>query len=98
MREIGVGDLVIIKSFFQRGGKQVLRVKGIGIVTDNKLKKMRNLGQCIDVKWLKYNADGLIELEYTKEEFDAGVQRRTTIYKEYNPEICKRLVQLLIEF
>ena len=97
MREIGIGDLVIIKSFFQRGGKQVLRVKGIGIVTDNKLKKMRNLGQCIDVKWLKYSADGLIELEYTKEGFDAGVQRRTTIYKEYNPEICKRLVQLLIE-
>ena len=42
MREIGIGDLVIMKSFFQRRGEQVLRVKGIGIVTDNKLKKVRN--------------------------------------------------------
>lgn len=94
MKEIGIGDLVVIKSFFQRAGKQVLRIKGVGIVTDNKLKPVKNLGQCIEVKWLKYDADGLIELEYTKEEFDAGVQRRTTIYKEYNPEICKKIVQL----
>ena len=94
MKEIGIGDLVVIKSFFQRAGKQVLRIKGVGIVIDNKLKPVENLGQCIEVKWLKYDADGLIELEYTKEEFDAGVQRRTTIYKEYNPEICKKIVQL----
>lgn len=94
MREIGIGDIVIIKSFFQRAGKQVLRIKGIGIVIDNKLKSKRNLGQCIEVRWLKYDADFLKELEYTKEEFDAGVQRRTTIYKEYNPEICKAIVEL----
>jgi hypothetical protein len=53
-----------------------------------------NLGQCIEVRWLKYDAEFLKELEYTKEEFDAGVQRRTTIYKEYNPEICKAIVEL----
>jgi len=94
MKEIGIGDLVIIKSFFQRRGKQVLRIKGIGVVTDNKLKPVRNLGQCIEVKWLKYNADGLLELEYTKVEFDAGVQRWTTIYKEYNPDVCKRVIEL----
>lgn len=43
---------------------------------------------------MKYDAEFLKELEYTKEEFDAGVQRRTTIYKEYNPEICKAIVEL----
>ncbi len=95
MKEIGIGDIVIIKAFFQRSGKQVLRIKGVGIVTDNTIKPIRNLGHCIEVKWLKYDADGLVELEYTKKEFDAGVQRRTTIYKEYNPEICKRVVELL---
>jgi len=97
MKEIGIGDIIVMKAFFQRGGKQVLRIKGIGVVTDNKLKSMRNLGQCIEVKWLKYNARGLLELGYTKKEFDAGVQRRTTIYREYNPDICKRIIQLLLQ-
>ena len=96
MTEIGIGDIITIKAFFQKGGKQVLRIKGVGIVTDNTIKPMRNLGHCLEVKWLKYDADGLLELEYTKKEFDAGVQRRTTIYKEYNPEICKKIVELLI--
>lgn len=95
MKDIGIGDFIILKSFFQRGGKQVLRIKGVGVVTDNTLEGIRGLGHCIEVKWLKYDADGLLELEYTKEEFDAGVQRRTTIYKEYNPEICKKVVGLL---
>jgi len=96
MKEIGIGDIVIIKAFFQRGGKQVLGIKGVGIVTDNAIKPLRNLGHRIEVKWLKYDGDGLLELEFTKEEFDAGVQRRTTIYKEYNPEICKKVVQLAV--
>lgn len=94
MKEIDIGDIIIIKSFFQRGGKQVLRIKGVGIVADNALKRVRSLGHCIKVKWLKYDANYIIELEFTKEEFDAGVQRRTTIYKEYNPELCKQIVQL----
>lgn len=96
MKEVGIGDIIIIKAFFQRGGKQVLKIKGVGIVTDNTIRSMRSLGHCLEVKWLKYDADGLLELEYTKEEFDAGVQRRTTIYKEYNPEICKKIVELLV--
>jgi hypothetical protein len=54
MKEIGIGDIIIIKSFFQRRGKQVLRIKGIGIVTDNTRKKTKGLGHCIEVKWLKY--------------------------------------------
>jgi predicted choloylglycine hydrolase len=42
----------------------------------------------------KYDAKYILEREFTKEEFDAGVQRWTTIYKEYNPELCKQIVQL----
>jgi len=72
----------------------VLRIKAVGIVTDNTIKKVRNLGPCLEVKWLQYDADGITELEFTKEEFDAGVQRRTTIYKEYNPDVCKRVIEL----
>lgn len=95
MKEIDIGDIVIIKSFFQRRGKQVLRIKAVGIVTDNTIKKVKDLGHCLEVKWLQYKPDGIKEFEFTKEEFDAGVQRRTTIYKEYNPELCKQIVQLL---
>jgi len=95
MKEITIGDIIVLKSFFQRGGKQVLRIKGIGIVLDNTLNKVKGLGHCIEVKWLKYNSDRIKELEFTKEEFDAGVQRRTTIYKEYNPEVCKQIVALM---
>lgn len=96
MKEINIGDIIIIKSFFQRGGKQVLRIKAVGIVTDNIIKKVRSLGHCLEVKWLKYNADKIVELEFTKADFDAGVQRRTTIYKEYNPDVCKQIVKLTI--
>lgn len=28
MREVGIGDILIMKAFFQRAGKQVLRIKG----------------------------------------------------------------------
>jgi len=94
MKEIDIGDIIIIKSFFQRGGKQVLRIKAVGIVTDNLIKRVKNLGHCLEVKWLRYEADGITELEFTKEEFDAGVQRQTTIYKEYNPDVCKRIIEL----
>lgn len=94
IKEIDIGDIIVMKSFFQRGGKQVLRIKGVGVVTDNTLKRVRGLGHCIEVKWLKYDADGLLELEYTKQEFDAGVQRRTAIYKEYNPGVSKRVIEL----
>lgn len=68
MKEIDIGDIIIIKSFFQRGGKQVLRIRGVGIVADNALKRVRSLGHCIEVKWLKYDATYIIELEFTKED------------------------------
>lgn len=95
MKEIEIGDIITIKSFPPQRGKQVLKIKAIGIVTGNTIKKVRNLGHCLEVKWLRYDADKISEFEFTKENFDAGVQRRTTIYKEYNPEICKKLVDLL---
>ena len=95
MKEIDIGDIIIIKSFFQRGGKQVLRIKAVGIVTDNVIKKVGGLGHCLKVKWLQYETGGITELEFTKEEFDAGVQRRTSIYKEYNPDVCKRIIELV---
>ena len=49
IKEIGIGDIVIMKSFFQRRGKQVLRIKGVGVVTDNTLKRgqrLRTLYSC----------------------------------------------------
>jgi hypothetical protein len=57
---------------FSKGGKQVLRSKAIGIVINNTIKKVRNLGHCLGVRWLQYGADKITELEFTKEEFDAG--------------------------
>lgn len=60
MKQIGIGDIVVMKAFFQKGGKQVLRIKGVGIVNDSVIKPMRNLGRCLEVKWLKYDAGGLL--------------------------------------
>lgn len=97
MGEINVGDLIVLKSFFQRAGKQVLRIKGIGIVSDNTRARVKNLGNGVKVKWLKYNSDGLKDFEFDNDAFDGGVQRRTTIYKELNPTLCKKIVQLAVK-
>ena len=96
MREVDIGDIVIMKAFFQRAGKQVLRIKGVGVITDNTIRNEGKLGCCLKVKWLKYDAKGLDEVEYGNDKFDAGVQRRTSIYREYNLDICKRVVEMLI--
>ena len=95
MRDIAIGDIVVLKSFFQRGGKQVLRVKAIGIVSDNKIEKFDNLGEGFKVKWLKYNKDKIDEYEFKNTRYDGGVQRRTTIYKECNPKVSKWIIGLL---
>ena len=96
LKEIDVGDIIFLKSFFQRHGNQVLRIKSIGIVINNNIKEIEDLGHCIKVKWVSYKADGLTEIEFPNEEFDGGVQRRSTIYKEYNADICKKIINLLV--
>jgi len=63
IKEVGIGDFIIMKSFFQRRKKQVLRIKGIGIITNNALKRVKGLGHCIQLKWLKYAANYILELE-----------------------------------
>ncbi len=97
MGDICVGDIIVLKSFFQRAGKQVLRIKGIGIVSDNTRARVKNLGNGVKVKWLKYDADGLKDFEFDNDKFDGGVQRRTAIYKELNPLLCKKIVQLAVK-
>jgi len=93
MKEIEIGDIIVLKSFPPQKGKQVLRIKAIGIVIDNTIRPVEGLGYCLEVRWLQYDADKITKWEF-KEEFDAGVQRRTAIYKEYNPDICKRVIEL----
>jgi hypothetical protein len=96
MDEIKIGDIVVLKSFFQRKGKQVIRIKAIGIVSNNNRVRVKNLGYGVKVQWLKYNDENLHEFEFDNDKFDGGVQRRTTIYREYNSEICKRIIRLLV--
>lgn len=96
IKEIDIGDIIVIKSFFQREGKQVLRIKGIGLVFDNTIAQVRESWHCIKVRWLRYEPDGIIEVEFQNESFDAGVQRRTTIYREYNLNVCQQIVRLVI--
>lgn len=97
LKDIDIGDIILLKSFFQRHGNQVLRIKGIGIIINNKIQEIEDLGHCLDVKWVSYEVDGLIDLEFPNEEYDGGVQRRSTIYKEYNDDICKKIITLLFK-
>ena len=96
LREISIGDIIILKSFFPRGGQQVLRIKAVGIVINDNVEVIKDLGHCLKVKWISYDADGIKEHEFPSGKSDAGVQRGTTIYKEYNPEICKQIVDLML--
>jgi hypothetical protein len=97
IRDINIGDILVLKSFFQRKGNQVLRIKAFGFVLNNIIEEDIKLGHCLKVKWISYKPEGIEDFEFPNEEFDGGVQRRSTIYREYNLEVCKKIINLIVK-
>lgn len=82
------GDIILMKTVSRN--KQKIIVRGIGIVKDNETNEHEKYGSCIKVEWLDYDQDGLMENELSG---DGGIQRGTTIYKEFNKDYINEVIE-----
>ncbi len=88
LRHVKTGDILYIKSF-PPGRK--LTVKAIGIVKEDEIRSVPNLGQGIPVKWL-WKGPPQSWLLTKEERYNV---RANTLYEEYSQEIQPRILKLL---
>lgn len=96
LRQIEVGDLVFLKSFPPSMG---LIVKAAGIVTETAepliVRDIPGVG--VKVNWTFYGIrDGGTKL-LGKIGDKADFMRGGTLYREYNPDVQRRIIQLVLE-
>ena len=82
------GDIVYIKSAPIGKG---LRVKGVGVVTDNQMRNIPNLGTGIGVKWIWQGHENLGNIN------DKYNVRNNTLYEEFNKDVQKKILDLLFK-
>ena len=86
MAYIKVGDIIYIKSYPPDRG---LTVKAVGIVVDDRVNST-DLGDCLRVNWIWV---GNRELGKIQDKYNV---RRNTLFEEYNPEVQREVIGLLI--
>jgi hypothetical protein len=86
LRFLKLGDIIYIKSAPIGQG---IRVKGIGIVQDNTLKPIPNLGTGVSVNWIWTGHENLGTID------DKYNVRNNTLYEEFNREVQERVLKLL---
>ena len=87
MAHIKIGDIIYIKIYPANKG---LSIKAIGIVTDDKVSRIEDSGEaCLEVRWI-WKGD-----EYIGRIDDKYVVRTGTLYEEYNPDVQKKIIDLL---
>lgn len=86
LRATRIGDIFYIKSFNPNVG---LTIKAVGIVTDNRVRPVQNLGFGIRVQWQWRG-----EVRVGKVE-DRWPVRTVTIYEEHHPQIQRQIISLL---
>lgn len=82
------GDIIYIKSSPIGKG---LRVKGVGIVIDNTVREIENLGKGVSVKWIwkGYETFGEINDKYNV--------RNNTLYEEFNKDVQNYILNLMFK-
>lgn len=88
LRQLRTGDIIFIKSFTPQGG---LTIKGVGVVTEGKVRDIPNLGACVPVRWVWTGQVHVGKLE------DKWPVRSVTIYEEHHPVIQARVIGLLLD-
>ena len=87
MNHIKVGDIIYIKSYPLAQG---LEIKAIGIVLDDNVFSVKGVGEaCLKVKWIWEGSEVIGKID------DKYYVRRITIYEEFNPDVQKKVVDLL---
>jgi hypothetical protein len=94
LRQIEVGDLVFLKSFPPSMG---LIVKAAGVVTQAGEDIMEwELGTGVRVQWTFIGSRDGGTKPFGKIGDKADFTRGGTLYREYNPEVQRRIVQLVL--
>lgn len=83
MQSLKVGDIVFIKSAPIGKG---LRVKAVGIIIDNNLSNMANVGIGLKVKWVWTGVENLGNIG------DKYNVRNVSLYEEFNPVVLKAII------
>lgn len=88
LRCLKVGDIIYIKTAPIGQG---IRVKAVGIVTDNTLQQINNLGTGVSVRWIwnGYENIGTIDDKYNV--------RNNTLYEEFNKEVQTFVLNLIFQ-
>jgi hypothetical protein len=86
LRFLKLGDIIYIKSAPIGKG---IRVKGIGIVKDNTLISIPNLGTGVLVNWVWSGHENLGTIH------DKYNVRNNTLYEEFNRDVQTRILELL---
>lgn len=88
LRCLKVGDIVYIKTAPIGQG---IRVKAVGIVTDNTLQQIEDLGTGVSVRWIwnGYENIGVIDDKYNV--------RNNTLYEEFNKEVQTFVLNLIFQ-
>lgn len=88
LRCLKVGDIVYIKTAPIGQG---IRVKAVGIVSDNTLQQIQGLGTGISVRWIwnGYENIGVIDDKYNV--------RNNTLYEEFNKEVQTFVLNLIFQ-
>ncbi len=88
LRHIKIGDIIYIKAHPPSVG---LIIKAVGIVMDDEIFSDPDLGEaCLRVRWLWRGNDHVGQVG------DRYNVRNNTLYEEFNPEISRRVIALLI--
>lgn len=94
LRQIEVGDLVFLKSFPPSAG---LIVKAAGVVTDASQRLDWELGTGVTVRWVfRGDLGGSQNLRLGKIGDKADFTRGGTLYREYNPDVQRRIIELVL--
>jgi len=91
MASVKAGDIFFIKSYAPTAG---LHIKAVGIVTDATFRKITDaLGWGVSVRWVQIPG-GRIAIGPVEDHSD--YLRRGTIYEEFNPEVIRQVLDVLV--
>ena len=88
------GDIIYIKAFVPK--QKQLSIKAVGIVESIIQKGTHTLDTELRVKWKQgHEALPIIQISLSKEAFRNNVYNNT-LYEEFNPDLIKRLIGVLM--